>query len=88
MSLLDSDTVCTKADVCCNLGGGQGGGDGGIAQPLKVTFISVSFGKDCSENARGKVGGRRRGGGKWETKKAKDEKCFSYCSQFRSFSDR
>lgn len=64
MSLLDSDTVCTKADVCCNLGGGQGGGDGGIAQPLKVTFISVSFGKDCSENARGKVGGRRRGGGK------------------------
>lgn len=30
----------------------------GTAQPLKVTFISVSFGKDCSKNARGKGGGR------------------------------
>lgn len=26
MSLRDADMVCTKADVCCNLGGGQGGG--------------------------------------------------------------
>lgn len=26
MSLWDADMVCTKADVYCNLGGGQGGG--------------------------------------------------------------
>lgn len=30
----------------------------GTAQSLKVTFISVSFGKSCSENAGGKVGGK------------------------------
>lgn len=48
----------------------------GAAQPLKVTFMGVSFGKDCSENARGKGGGRQRGGGKRETKKAKDEVFF------------
>jgi len=60
----------------------------GTAQPLKLAFISVSFGKDCSENARGEVGGRRREEGKRETKKAKDKKCFSYCSWLRSFFDR
>lgn len=33
----------------------------GTAQPLKVTFISVSFGKACSENVRGKGEGAEKG---------------------------
>lgn len=48
----------------------------GTAQALKDTFISVSFGKGCSKNARRKVGGRQRGEGRRESKKPKMKSIF------------
>lgn len=48
----------------------------GTAQALEDTFISVSFGKGCSKNVRGKVGGRWRGKWRRESKKPKMKSIF------------
>lgn len=87
MSLQDADMVCIKADLSCNLGGGQGGGVRGNCSGTERYFHQCFLWKRLLKKMLGERWEAKRRG-KERVRKAKDEKYFSHCSQLRSFFDR